>query len=209
MKKTEVKNRLQGALIAVIRSADFDTAKAVCKAVLDAGVDALEITFSVKDAPKLILELKNELPNAIIGAGTVLNQEQAKDALESGADFIVSPCIVPEVGEFCFTNNIFCSMGAATPTEAYEAYRLGCEVVKLFPGECISPKIIKACKAPMPFLEFMPTGGVDDTTIANWFNAGAYAVGLGGYLTKGIDKSNLSLIKQRVDRLKAAKGESV
>lgn len=207
MDKQKVKALLKGAMIAVIRCADFDTAQAVCKSALEAGIDALEITFSVKDAPKLIRELKAELPNAVIGAGTVLKEMQAEEALASGADFIVSPCIVREVGEFCAANKVFCSMGAATPTEAYQAHLLGCEVVKLFPGECISPGIIKACKAPMPFLEFMPTGGVDDTTIKSWFDAGAYAVGLGGYLTGGIHKGNLPLIQERVDRLKAARGE--
>ncbi len=204
MNKNQVKEIMKGKLIAVIRHEDSDIAKAICHTLVESGIDTLEITFSVRNAEKLIADLKEELPEAIIGAGTVLSREQAKLAAENGADFIVSPCIVEEVAEYCKENDIFCSLGAATPTEVFRAYKLGCDVVKLFPGDCLSPNMIKGIKAPMPFVELMPTGGVDDTNVKEWFMSGAYSVGFGGYLTKGIDKSNLNVLRERCKKLISA-----
>lgn len=201
MEKKVIKEALKGKLIAVIRNENKDTAKAVCKTLVASGIDVLEITFSVQGAELLIKELKAELPQAMIGAGTVLTREQAQLAKQNGADFIVSPCIVEEVAKYCIEEDILCSLGAATPTEVLRAYQLGCQIVKLFPGDCLSPKMIKAIKAPMPFVEMMPSGGVDDTNVKEWFQAGAYAAGFGGYLTKGIDETNLDLLRERCKRL--------
>ena len=201
MEKKVIKEALKGKLIAVIRNENKDTAKAVCKTLVASGIDVLEITFSVQGAQLLIKELKAELPQAMIGAGTVLTREQAQLAKQNGADFIVSPCIVEEVAKYCIEEDILCSLGAATPTEVLRAYQLGCQIVKLFPGDCLSPKMIKAIKAPMPFVEMMPSGGVDDTNVKEWFQAGAYAAGFGGYLTKGIDETNLDLLSERCKRL--------
>ena len=201
LNKQEVKKLLKGKLIAVIRGKDLEEAKLICKTIIDSGITTLEITFSLPSAEKLIKELKREAPNVLIGAGTVLNRGQAELAVENGADFIVSPCIVNEVGEYCKEKNVFCSMGAATPTEAYNSYLSGSDVVKLFPGDCLSVKMIKGIKAPMPFIEMMPTGGVDDKNVKEWFENGAYAIGFGGYLTKGINSSNLDLLKERCETL--------
>jgi len=201
MNKEIIKEKLRGKIISVIRCEDFNIAKVISKTIIASGIDALEITFTVKDAIKLISELKSEFPETLIGAGTILNSKQCKDAKEAGADFIVSPCTIAEVGSFCKENNIFCSMAAATSTEAYNSYKLGSDVVKLFPGEYINSGIIKAIQAPMPFIEFMPTGGVDNTNIKDWFTKGTFAVGVGGHLTKGIDENNLELLKERCETL--------
>lgn len=197
MNKEEVKSFIKGKLIAVIRGSDLVEAKLICKTIVESGIKILEITFSLPNAEKLIKELKEELPDALIGAGTVLNKEQAELAIVNGADFIVSPCLVEEVGAYCKGENIFCSMGAATPTEVYKSYLAGSDVVKLFPGDCIPMKMIKGIKAPMPFIEMMPTGGVDDKNIKDWFESGAFSVGFGGYLTKGINYSNLDILRER------------
>lgn len=201
LNKEEVKKLLKGKLIAVIRGNDIEEAKVICKTIIEAGITTLEITFTLPKAEKLIGELKKEFPNALIGAGTVLNKEQAGLAVSNGADFVVSPCIVKEVGEYCKEKNVFCSLGAATPTEAYDSYLAGSDVVKLFPGDCLSMKLIKGIKAPMPFIDIMPTGGVDDKNVKEWFESGAYAIGFGGYLTKGINTSNLEVLKERCETL--------
>ena len=201
LNKEEVKKLLKGKLIAVIRGNDIEEAKVICKTIIEAGITTLEITFSLPKAEKLIGELKKEFPDALIGAGTVLNKEQAGLAVENGADFVVSPCIVKEVGEYCKEKDVFCSLGAATPTEAYDSYLAGSDVVKLFPGDCLSMKLIKGIKAPMPFIDIMPTGGVDDKNVKEWFESGAYAIGFGGYLTKGINTSNLEVLKERCETL--------
>lgn len=201
MNKEEVKKLMKGKLIAVIRGSDLEEAKILCETLIESGITTLEITFSLPSAEKLIKELKREKPNALIGAGTVLKKEQAELAINNGADFIVSPCIVEEVGAYCKERDIFCSMGAATPTEAYNSYLAGSDVVKLFPGDCISMNMIKAIKAPMPFIEIMPTGGVDDKNVKDWLNNGAFSIGFGGYLTKGINSSNLNILRERCEKL--------
>lgn len=201
MSKHEVKELMRGKLIAVIRGNDLKEAKLICKTLIESGITTLEITFSLPEAEKLIRELKNEIPESLIGAGTVLTKEQAKLAIDNGADFVVSPCIVEEVGAYCKEVDVFCSMGSATPTEAYNSYLAGSDVVKLFPGDCISMSMIKGIKAPMPFIEMMPTGGVDDKNVKEWFNSGAFSIGFGGYLTKGINSSNLDLLRERCEKL--------
>ncbi|MDV4151561.1 bifunctional 4-hydroxy-2-oxoglutarate aldolase/2-dehydro-3-deoxy-phosphogluconate aldolase [Clostridium sp. AL.422] len=201
MSKQEIKKLMKGKLIAVIRGNDLEEAKQICKTLVESGITTLEITFSIPNAEKLIKVLKSELPHALIGAGTVLNIEQAELAVSNGADFIVSPCIVEEVGSYCKERDIFCSMGAATPTEAYNSYLAGSDVVKLFPGDCISMKMIKGIKAPMPFIDMMPTGGVDDKNVKEWFENGAFSIGFGGYLTSGINSSNLDLLRERCKKL--------
>lgn len=201
MNKEEVKKLMKGKLIAVIRGNDLEEARLICKTLVESGITSLEITFSLLGAEKLICQLKEEFPKALIGAGTVLSKGQAVLAISNGADFIVSPCIVEEVGAYCREKDIFCSMGASTPTEAYNSYLAGSDVVKLFPGDCISMSIIKGIKAPMPFIEMMPTGGVDDKNVKEWFENGAYAAGFGGYLTKGINSSNLDLLRERCKKL--------
>ncbi|KLE14183.1 bifunctional 4-hydroxy-2-oxoglutarate aldolase/2-dehydro-3-deoxy-phosphogluconate aldolase [Clostridium sp. C8] len=210
MNKQEVKMIMKKKLIAVIRGNNLEEAELICKTLVESGITTLEITFSLPRAEKLIKNLKKNLPNALIGAGTVLSREQAALAISNGADFIVSPCIVEEVGQFCKEKDVFCSMGAATPTEIYNSYLAGSDVVKLFPGDCISMNMIKGIKAPMPFIDIMPTGGVDDKNINDWFDNGAYAAGFGGYLTKGINSSNLNLLKERCEKLiKAVKAEDM
>jgi len=201
MDKQTVKEKLRNKIIAVIRCEDAVKAKLISKTIIECGIDVLEVTFTVKGAPQLIKELKAENPNVLVGAGTVLTTQQAKEALISGADFIVSPCTIEEIGAFCLKNNIFCSMAAATSTEAYNSHKFGSDVVKLFPGEYINPGIIKGIKAPMPFIDMMPTGGVDNKNIKTWFENGAFAVGVGGHLTKGIDESNLDILKARCETL--------
>ena len=201
MNKQDVKKLMKGKLIAVIRGNDLEEAKLICKTLIESGITTLEITFSLPSAEKLIKELKSEMPDALIGAGTVLNKGQAELAVANGADFIVSPCIVEEVGTYCKEKDIFCSMGAATPTEAYKSYLAGSDVVKLFPGDCLSMNMIKGIKAPMPFIEMMPTGGVDDKNVKEWFKSGAYSIGFGGYFTKGINSSNLDILRERCKKL--------
>lgn len=201
MNKKEVKELMKNQLIAVVRGNDIEEAKLICKTLVESGITSLEITFSIPHAEKLIYDLKKELPTALIGAGTVLSKEQAKLAIDNGADFVVSPCIVEEVGAYCKEKDVFCSLGAATPTEVYNSYLAGSDVVKLFPGDCISMSMIKGIKAPMPFIEMMPTGGVDDKNVKAWFENGAYATGFGGYLTKGINSTNLDLLRERCEKL--------
>ncbi len=198
MTKREAMAALRGRCIALIRFDDFETAKAVAHAVAEAGIGAIEVTFTVKDAPRLIRELNEEFGDSVlVGAGTVLSADQVELAYENGADFVTSPCILPEVGAACKKLDLLCSMGAQTVNEAYQSHLAGSDLIKLFPGSSIDPSFIQATKAPLPFLEFLPTDGVDYSNIGHWFESGAYAVGIGSYLTNGIDKDHLAEVAGR------------
>lgn len=201
MSKNSIKEKLKNSIIAVLRCKDVNLAKSMAKTMINAGVNAIEVTFTIDNAAELIKELKSQCPNAIIGAGTVLDKHQAELAINNGADFIVCPCIIEEVGQLCKERDVFCSMAGTTATEVYKAYCAGSDVVKLFPGEFLRPSIIKSLKAPFPFIDFMPTGGITHENVKEWFNTGAIAVGAGGYLTKGISEENLDLLEERCKKL--------
>ncbi|MGF7400653.1 bifunctional 4-hydroxy-2-oxoglutarate aldolase/2-dehydro-3-deoxy-phosphogluconate aldolase [Thermoanaerobacterium thermosaccharolyticum] len=197
----EIKEKTKKGIFSVIRCKDYELGMKMAEKVIECGINIIEITYTVEGAGKLIKELKKKYPDKIVGAGTVLELSQAEEAVGSGADFVVTPCIVEEVASYCKKNDVFFSMAAATTTEMFKAYKMGSEVIKLFPGEFVNSKIIKSLKGPFPFLEFMPTGGVNDENINEWFENGAYAVGVGGYLTKGINFDNLDLLEERAKRL--------
>ncbi len=198
---SEIKNRIKGKVIAVIRANTRELAEMIAETTLKNGINIVEVTFTVKGAPEIIQELRKKFPDSIVGAGTVTQKAQAESALNAGAQFIVSPCVVEEVGEFCKAADVFCSLGAQTPTEVYKAYLYGGNVVKLFPGELFAPSIMKILHGPFPYVEFMPTGGINKDNAKSWFDNGAFALGVGGYLTSGIDNDNLDLLAFRVKEL--------
>jgi len=201
MKVSEIKNKIKGKAIAVIRADTTELAEQISETVLKNGINIVEITFTVKGASEIIRNLRKRFPDFIIGAGTITRLDQAKSALDAGAQFIVSPCVIEEIGDFCKAENVFCSLGAQTPTEVYKAYIYGEDVVKLFPGELFNPSIIKILHGPFPYIDFMPTGGISKENAKAWLDSGAFALGVGGHLTGGIDAGNLDLLAMRVKEL--------
>ena len=201
MGKVETKKRLKNNVVAIIRCQDPELAENLAKTVIQCGIEAVEVTFTVQGAGDVIARLRKDCPQALIGAGTVLEKAQVKEALDKGAEFVVTPCIIEEIGVMCRDLDVFCSMAATTSSEVYHSYRAGSDVVKLFPGEFLSPSLIKALRGPFPFIDFMPTGGITPTNIKEWFNNGALAVGAGGYLTQGITSDNLGLLRERCSKL--------
>lgn len=200
MKINEVKEKIYKGIIAVIRIKDYELAKSVSKTLLRKGFHGIELTMTISDAPNLIKELKSLYPDKVIGAGTILTKEECTRVIKNGADFVVSPCLVEEVANVCNENEVMCLLGAATPTETYRAYQLGCSVVKAFPGGVLKPTYIKDIKGPMPYIEIMPSGGVSLENIDDWFKNGAYAVSVGSALYTGITKDNLEILEERADR---------
>jgi 2-dehydro-3-deoxyphosphogluconate aldolase/(4S)-4-hydroxy-2-oxoglutarate aldolase len=160
----------------------------VLKAVHAAGIKAIEYTNRGEAALanfKAMVQLRNaEMPELLLGVGTIKNMQQAKDYLTAGADFLVSPGFVPDVAAHCVTNNIFYAPGCMTPTEIIAAENAGIKFIKLFPGNMLGPDFLSGIKDIFPKLLFMPTGGVDTTeeNITGWFKAGVCAVGMGSKL---------------------------
>lgn len=169
--------KAEGA-VAVIRTDSIERALGAAQAVVAGGFRVIEITYSFAGATDAIAKLAeaNE-SDLLIGAGTILNREQANQAVDAGARFLVSPCVLPEVIEAAHELQIAVIPGAFTPTEIYTAYSLGADIVKIFPAVRFGPEYLRAVRGPLPQIPIMPTSGVDASNVAEWFSAGAVAVG--------------------------------
>jgi 2-dehydro-3-deoxyphosphogluconate aldolase / (4S)-4-hydroxy-2-oxoglutarate aldolase len=160
----------------------------VLRAIYKAGVKAVEYTnrgeAALHNFGKMVALRNAEMPDLLLGVGTIKNMQQAKDYLAAGADFLVSPGFVPDVAVHCAANNIFYAPGCMTPTEIITAENAGIGFIKLFPGNMLGPEFLSGIKDIFPKLLFMPTGGVDTTkeNIEGWFKAGVCAVGMGSKL---------------------------
>lgn len=169
-------------------NADETVSKEVLKAIYKAGIKAVEYTnrgeAALKNFAALVTLRNQEMPNMLLGIGTIKNLEQTKAYLEIGADFLLSPGYVAEVAEYCVSKNIFYSPGCMTPTEIIAAENAGIKFIKLFPGNILGTDFLSAIKDIFSNLYFMPTGGVDtsEENISSWYKAGVSAVGMGSKL---------------------------
>ena len=156
------------------------------QALNDGNLPVAEITFRTACAEDAIRLGVKTFPNRYIGAGTVINVEQAKRAVDAGAKFIVSPGLSVEVAKYCIENGITYYPGCVTPTEIMQAISLGINVVKFFPAQVYGGlKAIKALAGPFPQIKFLPTGGVDATNLKEFLDCDKiYAVG-GSWMMKG------------------------
>ena len=170
-------------ILAVVRTGKPEQVPYICEALLAGGVNAVEITFTVPNAADAIHEADRRFgARALIGAGTVLDVETARTALEAGAQFIVSPITRVALVEVAHAANRPVMLGAYTPTEAQTAHEAGADFIKIFPADTLGPSYVKALRAPLPHLKIVPTGGVDLNTAADFLRAGCAALGLGGSL---------------------------
>ncbi len=171
-------------LVAVIRAERPEDALFAARAMAAAGVRGIEITFTVPDAAASIREAVRALPaSVIVGAGTVLTAEQAREALDAGARFLVSPIMDAPLVQTAHAAGALVAIGGLTPTEIVAAHRAGADWVKVFPGESLGgPAYIKHLRGPLPDIPLMVTGGVTRANAAAYLAAGAQSVGLGSDL---------------------------
>ncbi len=187
-------------------NADAEITKKVVKASYDGGARVFEFTNRGENALAVFIEVlkyvKEHLPDMGFGIGTIYDAETANQFIAAGTDYIVTPCLNPAVGEACKKAGIPWIPGITTLTEIYNARQAGAKVVKLFPGDVVGSKFVKAIKGPMPDVNIMVTGGVQPTaeSINEWFGAGAYAVGLGSNLfpKEVIANENFQWIQHKV-----------
>lgn len=150
---------------------------------MEGGVTGIEVTLSTPDALGGIADLSRHFGDRIVlGIGTVLQPETCQRAADAGATFVVSPIFDPTIVEATKAAGLLSMPGAYTPTEVYRAWNAGADVVKVFPATTLGPGYFRDLLAPMPFLRLMPTGGVEASNLAKWFEAGAFAVGAGSSL---------------------------
>lgn len=160
----------------------------VLRAIYKAGIKAVEYTSrgetALSNFTKMVEVRNAEMPDLLLGIGTIKNKKQAEEYLAVGADFFISPGFVPEVAELIIGKGILYSPGCMTPTEIIAAENAGVKFIKLFPGNMLGPDFLSGIKDIFPNLVFMPTGGVDTTreNIEGWYKAGVSAVGMGSKL---------------------------
>ena len=185
-------------LVAVVRSKSAEEALATAKAVAQGGVQFIEITFSVPSALDVIEILVAE-GRLHVGAGTVLSNEEAEEAIGTGAQFIVSPSLELNLIPICHEANVPCIPGAATPTEILAAARAKADLVKIFPADTIGgPDFVRQMSGPFPDIRFMVSGGVSLTNIKGYVQAGVTGICLGSaYLTSTLaQKGHAGLVSE-------------
>lgn len=214
MQRMDIVRQITDAgVVAVIRAESREQAIKIVDAVKKGGIKIIELTMTVPNAVEIIKELcdLNSEHELIIGAGTVLDSETAGACIRAGANFIVSPCLNPDVIKLCNRYRIAVMPGVVTVRDAVEAMECGVEIIKVFPASLFGPAIISALKGPLPQANFMPTGGVTLDNLKDWVKAGAVAVGIGGELTKGAKTGDYGLVEktaaQFVEELRKARAE--
>lgn len=214
MDKENILMRIQDCgVVAVVRAESTYKAERIVDACMEGGVAAIELTFTVPHADKVIesLAVKYDPKDIILGAGTVMDAATARIAMLSGAQYIVSPYLDLETLKMCNRYRVAMMPGVMTVREAVMAMENGADILKVFPGDLFGPKIIKDIRGPIPYAKMMPTGGVNADNVGEWIKAGAVAVGAGSSLTAGAKTGDYKQItetaKKFVANIKAARAE--
>ncbi len=178
-------------IIAIIRG-QFSTERIleIGRALLVARVPVMEVTLNTSNALEAIKELRAHFgADLLVGAGTVRSVNQVDLALNAGAQFLVSPNFDPDSVAYSQQRDVLHVPGVFTATEAQNAFVAGCRMLKLFPSEVLGPKYLKALRAPLNDVDFVPTGGISVDNLADYVRAGAVAVGIGSELIRGPQQS--------------------
>lgn len=214
MDKEQILTRIQDCgIVAVVRAESTDKAERIVDACIEGGVAAIELTFTVPHADKVIEHLANKYTpeQIILGAGTVMDAATARIAMLSGAQYIVSPYFDPETVKMCNRYRVAVMPGIMSVREGIMAMEAGADILKVFPGDLFGPKIIKDIRGPIPYAKMMPTGGVNADNVGEWIKAGAVAVGAGSSLTAGAKTGDYAAItetaKKFVANIKAARAQ--
>lgn len=177
-------------LIAIIRLSNSSSVQGTLSCLVQGGVKVLEITSNTPDFCLHIELARQQFPDVLVGAGTILNVKLAAQALAAGAQFLVSPNVNEKVVEIAHASNIPVLMGAATPTEIANALGYGADIIKLFPANALSIDYYKALKGPFSETPMFAVGGISPTNVAAWFSAGIQGVGVGDALVQEITSEN-------------------
>ena len=205
MDKSKIMQHMRDlGLVPVLRASSAEEAIKIADAILAGGVNILEVTMTVPGAIRVIDQLANHHgEKLLIGAGTVLDAETARNCLLAGAQFIVSPALDLRTIELCRRYSVPIMPGALTPTEIVTAWQAGADVVKVFPCSALGgAKYLKALQGPLPQIQLIPTGGVSLSTAEEFLAAGAFALGVGGDLVdaKAAREGRTSVITENAQK---------
>lgn len=182
-----VQHMLSSKVIPLFYENDVEVVVEVVKALYAGGIRTIEFTHRGVHALenfKALVTLKRDMPDLLLGIGTIKNEIDAKNYIDAGADFLISPVFDASVADIAYLHKVLWIPGCMTPTEIHNAQVAGCTIVKLFPGNVLGPGFIEAIKPLFSDIHFLVTGGVDATeqSIFSWLKAGAAGVGLGSKL---------------------------
>ncbi len=194
---------LDEKVFAVLRLQHTEKIELIVESLISGGITILEITMNSRKAEETIYRIAKDFPAVLIGAGTVIGVEAATRAVESGAKFLVSPVTDLDMLAVAQQVGVASMAGALTPTEAWQAAQAGSDFVKLFPLAGLGPHYLRAMRGPLPDIRYVPTNGVTVENVAEWFEAGAAAVGIGTPLVsdRDIEAGNLSIIAERARKI--------
>ena len=184
MSKADVLARIRKVrVIPVLRAESVVDAYALARAITKGGIPILEVTMTIPGALTLIRTLIQQMPEVLVGAGSVLDPETARKCILEGVRFIVSPALNFKTVELCQQNEVAVFPGGLTPTEIVNAWQAGADAVKVFPaGAMGGPSYLRSIRAPLPDIPLIPTGGVSLANAKQFFEAGAFAIGVGAEL---------------------------
>lgn len=197
-------------LVPLFYNADIEISKNIVKACYDGGARVLEFTNRGDNAHEVFNELNkyahSELPEMILGVGSITDAGAASLYLQMGVNFVVTPVYREDIALVCNRKKILWSPGCASLSEIARAEELGCELVKLFPGDAYGSNFVKAIKAPCPWTNIMPTGGVttSEESLKEWFQAGVSCVGIGSKLI-----SNEIISGKKFDQLRELVSQTI
>ena len=185
-KEDQLAFMLESGVVAVLRAKDSTQLFEAAVALEAGGVRSIEVTMTTPNALAVIAEVCKKLgEKVLVGVGTVLDAETARQAILAGAEFVVGPTLSLGVIQMCRRYSKIVVPGAFTPTEILTAWEAGADLVKLFPATAVGPKYIKDLKGPLPQIPIVPTGGVDVNNAGEFIKAGAAAVAAGTSLVDG------------------------
>ena len=193
-------------MVPLFYHSDIEIAKKILKACYDGGARLLEFTSRGDFAHNIFEELNQyavaELPEMIMGVGSVTDAAAASLYMQLGANFIVTPVLREDIAVVCNRRKVLWSAGCGSLTEIAKAEELGGEIIKLFPGSTYGPGFVKAIKGPQPWTSIMPTGGVstEEDNLRGWFGAGVTCVGMGSQLISKeiLAQENYTGLKEKV-----------
>ncbi|MDN4071897.1 bifunctional 4-hydroxy-2-oxoglutarate aldolase/2-dehydro-3-deoxy-phosphogluconate aldolase [Fictibacillus terranigra] len=193
----------KSGIIAVMRRMPRAQIAPIAESIAEGGVSAIEVTVDSPDAFRVIEELSDQLKGrAIVGAGTVIDGESARLAIQSGAEFLFSPSLHEEVIRMALRYGKVVMPGVMTPSEMIQAMEWGADMVKLFPASVLGSKYVKDIRAPFPHIPVVPTGGIHLDNTASYIKAGAAAVGIGGSLvpSEAVRTKDYTWIQQNAEQ---------
>lgn len=206
MKRVDVLNQVVGSGVVAVVRGTREQAYKTAKACIAGDVKAIELTFTVPEADKVIAQLNEEYGDddeVIIGAGTVMDAITARIAMIAGAKFIVSPTFDKETALLCNKYQVPYMPGCMSVTEIQTAMEYGSDIVKVFPGSVVGNGFVSAVKAPIPYANIMPTGGVNLENMKDWYAKGVVVVGAGSNLVGPADQGDYAAVTANAKKYRA------